>query len=286
MASDKVDMSLDDIIKLNKGSRGGGRGRGRGRGRGGAVRGGRGGRGAFSVRGAGRRGASRFMGRGRGYGTGGVLRGGVQKRTRGFRQSNVTHAQVNDVWKHDLYQQAAGSFNKPRAGGDASGSGGRLLISNLDFGVNDADIQELFAEFGTLLKAAVHYDRSGRSLGTAEVSYALRQEAARAMNQYNNVPLDGRPMRIQLVGEGAGSIASRLSSPRGGQRGAGGAARGGGARPMGQRGRGFGFRNRGFGGRGRGFRGRGGRGRGNGKVPSKAELDAQLDAYNSKMDMS
>jgi hypothetical protein len=49
--------------------------------------------------------------------------------------------QINDVWKHDLYQQAAGGFNKSRAGGEASGSGARLLISNLDFGVNDADIQ-------------------------------------------------------------------------------------------------------------------------------------------------
>jgi len=48
---------------------------------------------------------------------------------------------MEGVWQHDLFQQSAGNQQRPTASGDATARLGKLLISNLDFGVNDADIQ-------------------------------------------------------------------------------------------------------------------------------------------------
>lgn len=45
-------------------------------------------------------------------------------------------------------------------------------------------------------------DRSGRSEGKAFVVYEHRQDAEKALDQYNNIALDGKPMRIAFSSGG------------------------------------------------------------------------------------
>nr|XP_054762910.1 THO complex subunit 4-like [Lytechinus pictus] len=286
MSGDKIDMSLDDIIKANKGTRGGrgGRGRGGNRGRGRGAGGAGGGRGARGGRGGG--------------GGGGPMRrqrGGGAGRPAPYSRPK----QMPDQWQHDMYSEGGGAIRRQGLSTAANGPG-KLLVSNLDFGVSNNDIEELFADFGSLKKAAVHYDRTGRSLGTADVIFERRADAMKAIKQYHQVPLDGRPMNIQLVGSAteleSNPMQSRPRQQAGGGRGGGG--RGGVRRNQGSYNQG-GFNQGGYnqgrrgggGGRGGGTRGRGVRGRGRGRggggnkpTPTAAELDAELDAYNSQID--
>uniref|UniRef100_A0A2A4IVF5 RRM domain-containing protein n=1 Tax=Heliothis virescens TaxID=7102 RepID=A0A2A4IVF5_HELVI len=257
---DQIEMALDDIIKANKKApRGGGAGR-----KFNATRKPAGGRG----------GAGGGFRNGR---AGGVLRG----RNRGgiSKSTNYTRGDVNSAWKHDMFNDFGERKIQRNAMPAITTGPTKLLVSNLDFGVSDSDIQELFSEFGILKSAAVHYDRSGRSLGTADVVFERRADALKAMKQYNGVPLDGRAMNIQLA---TSEISSFRTEERGGGRIGGGNS--GGSGPIRRNiSRGGATRNQGGGGsRGntrRGGRGAAGPGRGKRPVPTAEQLDAELDAY-------
>ncbi|KAG6392712.1 hypothetical protein SASPL_146936 [Salvia splendens] len=88
-------------------------------------------------------------------------------------------------------------------------AGTKLFISNLDVGVSNEDIrktsaQELFSEIGELIRYAIHFDKNGRPSGSAEVVFARLSDAFQALKRYNNVQLDGKPMKIEIVGANAG----------------------------------------------------------------------------------
>lgn len=74
----------------------------------------------------------------------------------------------------------------------------KLYISNLGYGVTNADITELFSVFDRN-KYLVHYE-SGISKGMAVVVFSRRQDALSAMRMYNNVLFHGKPMKIEIVG--------------------------------------------------------------------------------------
>ncbi|KAG6734763.1 hypothetical protein I3842_01G286000 [Carya illinoinensis] len=106
--------------------------------------------------------------------------------------------------------------------GSNTEEGTKIYISNLDYGVSNDDIQVLFSEVGDLKRYSIHYDRSGRSKGTAEVVFLHQSDAVAALKRYNNIQLDGKPMKIELVGVnlitpafGTSSASSILGKPIG-----------------------------------------------------------------------
>ncbi|KAM9095429.1 THO complex subunit 4-like [Sarcophilus harrisii] len=294
--ANKLDMSLDDIIKLNASQRGG-CGGDRGPGRAGAQGGPEGGGAQVAARG--NRGGGPIRNRRAMAPGGGRSRPAPYSRPKRLpdeRQPDVLHSDlgaggpIRNRWAGAHAGARGGGRNPPAPysrpkqlpdkgqpdvfHGDLGGrpvleTGAKLLISNLDCGVSDADIQELFAACGTLKKAALHYDRSGRSLGTADVHFERKADALKAMKRYHGVTLDDRPMNVQLV----------LSQTRAQRRPAQSAKRGG---MTGSRGSGGGTRRGGPGGPGGPERGTG---RNSKQQLSVEELDAQLDAYNAMMEL-
>ncbi|XP_024973350.1 THO complex subunit 4B-like [Cynara cardunculus var. scolymus] len=159
-----LDMSLDDIIKNNKKS-----------GRSDAHTSHRGGGG----------------GRGRGHGR--SLESGPGP-TRRF--DNRVMSRTNPYFVPQAFH-----MQEMLVGGESNlEAGTKLYISNLDYGVTNEDIKVLFSDVGELKRYSIHYDRSGRSKGTAEVVYMRQPDAVAAMKRYNNVLLDGKPMKLELVG--------------------------------------------------------------------------------------
>jgi THO complex subunit 4 len=180
------------------------------------------------------------------------------------------------------------------------------MLTNLDPQLTEEDCMEIFQNVGPVQKAVIHYNRDGASLGTAEVWFQNKNDALRAVDEYDAAQIDGRPMGVKIIANKTPTVVQRAPPPvmtapafaipaiaqqafR--QRGGGGGGnfnnnRGrGSARGQFRRGSGVPRGGRGsFRSRGR-ARGRGGKG----PTPSASELDAEMDKYysheNNNVDM-
>ena len=73
----------------------------------------------------------------------------------------------------------------------------KLYVGNLAFQTTSQDLQELFAQAGTVESASVVEDReTGRSRGFAFVEMSTKEEGAAAIDQFNGKEVGGRPLKV------------------------------------------------------------------------------------------
>jgi len=112
----------------------------------------------------------------------------------------------------------------------------KLYVGNLAFTTSSQDLQELFAQAGTVESASVVEDRdTGRSRGFGFVEMSSKEEGEAAIAQFNGKEVNGRALNVNEAkpreNRGGGGGRGGFGGGRGGfggNRGGGGGGRGGG----------------------------------------------------------
>jgi cold-inducible RNA-binding protein len=77
-----------------------------------------------------------------------------------------------------------------------------IYVSNLSFNTSDAELQDLFSQFGAVSSAKVITDReTGRSRGFGFVEMPSEDEGKDAMLGLNNKEVEGRTMSVSIAKE-------------------------------------------------------------------------------------
>ncbi len=112
----------------------------------------------------------------------------------------------------------------------------KLYVGNLSFQTSSEDLQQLFAQAGTVESATVVEDRdTGRSRGFGFVEMASKEDGEKAIQQFNGADLNGRNLTVNEArpredrgNRGGGGGRGGFGGNRGGGGGRGGYGGGGG----------------------------------------------------------
>lgn len=75
-----------------------------------------------------------------------------------------------------------------------------IYISNLSYGINDADLKDLFAEYGEVSSAKVITDReTGRSRGFGFVEMPNDADGQKAIDELNGAEYDGKTISVNVA---------------------------------------------------------------------------------------
>ena len=115
----------------------------------------------------------------------------------------------------------------------------KLYVGNLAFQTSNDDLQQLFAQAGTVESASIVEDRdTGRSRGFGFVEMASAEEGRAAIEQFNGKEVNGRSLTVNEArpredrgnrggGGGRGGFGGNRSGSGGNRSSSGGGGRGG-----------------------------------------------------------
>ncbi|MDR0349036.1 MAG: RNA-binding protein [Tannerella sp.] len=75
-----------------------------------------------------------------------------------------------------------------------------IYISGLSYNVSDADLNELFAEYGEISSSKIITDReTGRSRGFGFVEMPSEEEGQKAIDELNGIEYDGKVISVTVA---------------------------------------------------------------------------------------
>jgi len=130
---------------------------------------------------------------------------GSKKPVQRNQDFSFSKSDLTDKWTHDLFDKQRPSrrdleapFLSSKNNGKRRGSYERqVTVSNLHWKVTESDLKELFQEY-QCEKVTVKYDHTDRSTGEATLFFNSVENAKASIERYDNVELDGQPMKLEL----------------------------------------------------------------------------------------
>ena len=76
----------------------------------------------------------------------------------------------------------------------------RLFVGNLSYQTAENDLQDYFAQAGTVTSVNLMMDKmTGKSRGFAFVEFASAEEANKAVEEFHNKEFQGRPLTVNIA---------------------------------------------------------------------------------------
>ncbi|KAI3509501.1 hypothetical protein L1887_24830 [Cichorium endivia] len=101
--------------------------------------------------------------------------------------------------KHEREQELKQRFEQSMKEAVDKSQGLNLYIKNLDDTIDDENLKELFASYGTITSCKVMRDPNGTSKGSGFVAFSTSEEASRALFEMNGKMVASKPLYVALA---------------------------------------------------------------------------------------